>query len=262
MQGQVTRVPSYGRYRRGMLVAAALIPDTALLVEGAAGRADPVAGLRRAALSAIAQVVDARPDVVVVVAPGLADRIVGGTVAGSLSAAGIPDALLGRPPREFTLQDDTRDAAQPGVAAAVALHLLDQVGTDAALRVVEVTPAPGAVALARLGGSLTDGDGRTGLVVVGSGSGRHGPDAPLADDDRAPAYDAAVLADLADAGPEAQARMSAADPALATALAVRGWAPWQVLLGAAGDRPVQGRLLADEVVLGAQHAVLVWTVPA
>jgi len=109
---------------------------------------------------------------------------------------------------------------------------------------------------------LTDGDRRTGLVVVGSGSGRHGPDAPLADDDRAPAYDAALLADLADAGPEAQARLAAADPALAAALAVRGWAPWRVLLGAAGDRPVQGRLLADEVVSGAQHAVVVWTTSA
>lgn len=242
-----------------MLVAAALVPETALLVEGAAGSADPVQGLRAAALSAIAQVVGAEPDVVVIVAPGATDRILGGPVTSSLAAAGVPDALVRWPTREFTLADDATGAGQPSVAAAVALHLLGQVGTSAAVRVVEVTPAPGASALSDLGRSLADADRRTVLVVVGSGSGRHGPDAPLADDERAPDYDRALLADLADAGPQARARLSAAEPALAAALAVRGWAPWQVLLGAAGDARVEARLLADEVVSGAQHAVVVWT---
>ncbi|NNH08417.1 hypothetical protein HLB10_15175, partial [Cellulomonas fimi] len=73
---------------------------------------------------------------------------------------------------------------------------------------------------------------RVALVVVGSGSARHGPDAPLADDDRAPALDASLAADLADAGPGARARLSALDEQLAADLAVSGWPGWQVLLGA------------------------------
>jgi hypothetical protein len=41
-------------------------------------------------------------------------------------------------------------------------------------------------------------------------------------------------------------------------LAVTGWAPWQVLVGAADGATVDARLLRAEVVAGAQHAVLAW----
>ncbi|WP_456846109.1 hypothetical protein, partial [Cellulomonas sp. P5_C6] len=71
-------------------------------------------------------------------------------------------------------------------------------------------------------------------------------------------HDARVLADLTDAGTAARARLAQDDPTLADELAVRGWAPWQVLLGAAGDRPVDATVLAAGTELGAQHSVLVW----
>lgn len=244
-----------------MLVAAALVPDTALLVEGVAGQADPVHELLAPAMAAITQVMASEPEVVVVVAPGASDRVLGGTVSTSLAAAGVPDAWVRWPIEEIALDDAAAGRVRPSVASAVALHLLVRAGRRRAIRVVEVTPARGAAALAGLGSSLA-GAQRTGFVVAGSGSGRHGPDAPLADDNRAPAYDAALLADLADGGPQARARLASSDPGLAAELAVRGWAPWQVLLGAAGDREVEARCLADGVVLGAQHAVLVWTVLA
>ncbi|WP_051274835.1 hypothetical protein [Cellulomonas sp. URHD0024] len=244
-----------------MLVAAALIPDTAVLVAGVTGAAVSVHSLLDPTLEAITQVMALEPDVVVIVAPGLSDRVLGGTVSTSLAAAGVPDDRVLWPTRTLTLDDDSAGRDQPSVASAVALHLVSRAGRHRGLRVVEVTSAPGATALAALGRSLAE-ERRTVLVVVGSGSGRHGPDAPLADDERAPAYDAALLADLADAEPDARARLASSDPGLAAELAVRGWAPWQVLLGAAGDLEVEARLLADEVVLGAQHAVLVWTVPA
>ncbi|WP_028046968.1 hypothetical protein [Cellulomonas sp. URHE0023] len=243
-----------------MLVAAALVPDTATLVPGVTGGAGPVHGLLGPAMSAIEQLMALSPDVVVVVAPGPVDRVLGGTVSSSLGAAGIPDAQVRWPAQDVTLEDDATSRVQPSVASVVALHLVHRAGQPRAVRVVEVTPAAGADALQALGSSFVAGR-RTGLVVVGSGSGRHGPDAPLADDDRAPAYDAALLADLADASPEARARLASADAGVAAELAVRGWAPWQVLVGATADVPVVARLLADEVVLGAQHAVLLWTVP-
>lgn len=244
-----------------MLVAAALIPDTATLVGGVTGDADPVHGLLGPTLDAIAQVLALEPEVVAIVAPGPSDRVVGGTVRTSLAAAGIPDAMVRWPTRELTLEDGSTGPVLPSVASATALHVVSRAGRHEGLRVVEVTSDPGPESLRALGASLVDGR-RVVLVVVGSGSGRHGPDAPLADDDRAVAYDAALLADLADAGPEARGRLASSDPALAAELAVRGWAPWQVLLGAVGALPVDAHLLADEVVQGAQHAVLVWTVTA
>ena len=245
-----------------MLVAAALVPDTALLVPGAAGSADVLDDLRAAALDAVAEVLRGDPETVVVVAPGRGHghghRMLGGSVRLSLAAAGIPDALLRWPAADITLRDEDQDDAAPSVASIVGLHLLVRAGRSTGLRVAETSNAVRVGALTALGRELV-ADGPTALVVVGSLSGRHGPDAPLADDPRALVLDARLLADLAEATPAARDRLSATDPELADELAVRGWAPWQVLLGAAVDRPVRARLLADEVAFGAQHGVLVWT---
>ncbi|MBO9554108.1 hypothetical protein [Cellulomonas sp.] len=248
-----------------MLVAAALVPDTALLVPGAAGTADPVADLREAALRAVAAAV-AGAGTVVVVAPGRAVAEITGTVRGSLGAAGVPDAMLGWPVPERTLggppdgsprPGDSADGAPSlGVPAAVALHLLARAGWGGPLRVLEVADADD---LAARGRALVAHDDVS-LVVVGSGSGRHGPDAPLADDPRAPAFDEHVLAALADGGPHARADLAAIDPAMAGELAVTGRAPWQVLLGAVGDADVRATLLAAGTPSGAQHAVALWSV--
>lgn len=249
-----------------MLVAAALIPDTALLVPGAAGGVtgrdgDPARRLRRAADEAVGAALEGAGRVVVV-APGRTDRFLAPPLRGSLAAAGVPDDLLWWPP------PGVADASVPGVSASVALFLLSRhvvahhrANRDAA--VLEVAPPDahderhGTAAL-RARGAEAVAPGPTALVVVGSPSGRHGPDAPLADDERAPGYDDGLLADLADAGTAARDRLAALDPELARELAVTGWGPWQVLLGAAGRTPTAARLLRREVLAGATHAVLVW----
>lgn len=240
-----------------MFVAAALVPDTALLVPGAGGGADAGSVLRGAALEAVGQVAkDAigQSGRVVVVAPGRRPRDVAGPVRASLGGAGVPDEALGWPPGGAGLP-------RVGVPASVGVLLLAQHGVRTA-HVHEVVAdqavAQGTVPWLRaLGGSLVERV-PTALVVVGSASARHGPDAPLADDPRAPAYDDALLADLADAGPRARARLAALDPDLASALAVTGWAPWQVLLGAVRTAAVAGALLQRHVLAGATHAVLTW----
>ena len=144
--------------------------------------------------------------------------------------------------------------------ASVALFLLAQHHVAAA-DVVEVDgrvlDEGRAAALRQLGMQVADEE-PTAFVVVGSASGRHGPDAPLADDPRALAYDDALLADLSDAGAAARERLAALDPALAAELAVTGWAPWQVLLGATGDAEVEARLYQRHVLAGATHASLTW----
>lgn len=238
-----------------MLVVAALVPDTALLVPGAAGATDVLTAVRAAALDAVAEVVAAGVDTVVVVAPGPVPRELAGTVLPSLGAAGIPAALVPWPAHPMTLPGAGN--AKASIPSTVALHLLARAGRRTGLRVVEVTAAQGRDALAGVGRDLVRA-GRTGFVVVGSSSGRNGPRAPLAEDPRAADHDARVLADLAGAGAPARARLAADDPVLADELAVRGWAPWQVLLGAAGSAPVRATLLARSAELGTLHAALLW----
>jgi hypothetical protein len=256
-----------------MLVAASLVPATALLVPGTAGRAEVLVDLRAQALGAVAVLLAARPELVVVVAPGPIDRDLDGPVRAGLASAGVPDDRLGW---SLPAQVGVHVA---GVAASVGLLLLARSGWSGPVRVLEVGRRDeGAVAgattarathLRALGARLVDarlrsgaaeqhGGGRVGLVVVGSLSARHGPDAPLADDERAPAYDTAVLADLADGGPAARARLGGLDEALAGELAVTGWAPWQVLLGAVGQIEVDVAVLAAGAPFGAQHVVATW----
>src|SRR5689334_178266 len=105
-----------------MLVAAALVPDTALLVPGAAGEADVLVGLRTAAVEAVDVVVEAEVRTVVVVAPGPVARELSGTVRPSLGAAGVPDDLLWWPVDPVALPGPGRDV--PAVASAIGLHLL------------------------------------------------------------------------------------------------------------------------------------------
>ncbi len=270
-----------------MLVAAALVPDTALLVPGASGRTDPAAGLREVATAAVRRAVE-HADRVVVVAPGRAARrtpettpegsaasggsaharagtttvpavAVVGQVRASLAAAGIPDQMLAQvPPADLVVPEEV--AARLGrthrasVPTAVALRLLAATGRGAA-HAVETCGRDG-VALRALGSSLVSARTRTALVVVGSASGRHGPDAPLADDPEALAYDDALVDALRSGEPAARERIAALDPVRAEALAVTGWGPWQVLVGATAAEvraDVEGHVL-----LGAQHVVGTW----
>jgi len=249
-----------------MFLAAALIPDTALLVPGAGGAADAGAGLRKAADEAVGEALEGA-ERVVIVAPGSGVYLQEPPLRGALGAAGVPDELLA-----WTHPGEP-DAPVPEASPSVALFLLARhlvrgrpANLDARVQVVDaLVPsdehARRAPWLRELGRCLVD-DSPTAFVVVGSPSGRHGPDAPLADDERAPAYDEALLADLAEASPAARLRLAALDPVLAGDLAVTGWGPWQVLLGAACDATVSARLVTSEVLAGACHAVLTWRVTA
>ncbi|CAN5300028.1 class III extradiol dioxygenase subunit B-like domain-containing protein [soil metagenome] len=257
------------------MVAASLVPATALLVPGAAGRAEVLVDLRARALDAVAALLAARPEDVVVVAPGPADREVDGPVRASLGSAGVPDARLSWSIRAEHPASLSAQVGAPvvGVAASVGLLLLARSGWVGPVRVVEVGPpgtAPAAGATTDRGADLRGlgsrlagtgaaaGGSRVGLLVVGSLSARHGPDAPLADDERAPAYDAAVVADLADGGPAARDRLRSLDEGVAGELAVSGWGPWQVLLGAVGDHAVEAVVLAASAPFGAQHVAATW----
>lgn len=254
-----------------MLVAAALVPDTALLVPGVSGGHDVLTELREAAVAAVAAAVGGAREVVVV-APAARAGEPTGRLRGSFGAVGVPDVLLGWPVPEVVVGTPgdggtgvPGDVVVPAVASSVALHLLARAGWDGPVRVVEVgrdaVGAGAAASLAERGAGLVRGtEEPVALVVVGSGSGRHGPDAPLADDARAPVLDASLAADLGTADLAARARLAALDAGLASALAVTGWAPWQVLLGGVGTRTVEATLFAEDTSSGAHHVVALWRV--
>ncbi len=227
------------------------LPDTALLVPGAAGRADPAAGLRDAAVAALADLAggdDGDPGVgrVVVIAPARRGRFLPHPVAPGLGGAGLdlpdlaPPALDGAP--------------RADVPASVALVLLRAAGVAAPVDVVEIDRAADHVVAAHDSSAAPSA-----VVVVGSLSARHGPDAPLADDPRAPAVDDALLAALAE-GPAALARALddlGADGA--RDLAVSGRAPWRTALALLpAGALAEAATVHPEVVAGAQHVVAAW----
>ena len=257
------------RYGRTVLAAAALVPDTVLLLPGAAGRGpdDPVLlALRAGAATAVARAVGGACRVVVV-APGRTHRSVTGVVRAGAASAGVPDHLLDVevPDVVLTAAPGAPPAApgRPGAGAVVGLRLaLDAGVPPAAVHVVEVAPGPAGV-LRATGADLVAA-GPTALVVVGSGSARHGADAPLPHDVRADAFDTALLAALRAGGDAARAAFADLDAARSAALAVTGWAPWQVLVGAAEVGTASARCTTDVVHAavwrGAAHAAVVWEV--
>jgi len=300
------------------------LPDTALLVPGAAGRADPASGLRRAALDALSAALagpragpaagpvagpagpvagpagpvaapgrpvaapgetpgapTGRADLatthdgptrrVLVIAPARRGRFLPHPVAPGLGAAGLPepldpDAAPAGAPRAAPLDPDVAPAGAPraDVPASTALVLLRAAGVRAAVDVLEVErDAAASERAARPVPRTPYADSLAGIVVVGSPSARHGPDAPSPDDPRAPAADAALLAALA-SGPDAlAAALDDLGPAGARDLAVSGGVPWRVALGHLGPhRAVTVTAHHAEVLAGAQHAVVAWSAPA
>ena len=172
--------------------------------------------------------------------PGSSDRLLGGTVSNSLAAAGIPDDWSGGPRARSRLEDDAADVVQPSVASAIALHVVYRAGRHRGLRVVEVTPAPGAGALRGLGRIArrrpTDRPRRRRVRQRAARAGR--PARPTTTG--RPPTTRPCSPTLPTRGPDARARLASSDPGLAAELAVRGWAPWQVLLGAVGRRAGRG----------------------
>jgi len=282
-------------YGSGVSLAVVFLPDTALLVPGAAGRADPAAGLRDAAVAALADLADRTgadgtrsggpraddrraddrradsrpaddpradalraddsgadgPGRVLVVAPARRDRFLPHPVVPGLGAAGLD---LPGP------ASAAQGAPRADVPASVALVLLRAAGVHAPVDVLEVDrAADDAPRPARPDAPRAVPNPPRAVVVVGSLSARHGPDAPLADDPRAPAADDALLAALVD-GPAALARaLDLLGAEGARDLAVSGWSPWRAALALLrADATAERSTLHAEVVAGAQHAVAAW----
>ncbi len=219
-----------------MILAAAVCPHPPLLVRELTGLQDPAAEVRTAALAAARDVLERRPDELVLLGGAGPDEPTG------LHRFGRPDT------------DGTRDLR---LAHLVGVRLLAGAGWRGPVRLVAVDPGAGATEVDRLGSELADGPGRVGLVVLGDGSARRGARAPGPRDDRADGFDEHLVAALR-AGDAAQ--LAGLDAALAEETAGSGRAAFRVLGAAvlAQGAAVQARLHYADDPFGVTYVVASW----
>lgn len=264
------------------LVAAAVCPQPPLLVpQVAAGAAAEMAAVLDACERALASVLAAAPEVLVVVGGGPRSGRYAPGARGSFAGFGVPlEVRLAGPartPGSPAPDAASRDAGSPDTGSPDAgspdevfpedvrlplsltigawlLHRSGWSGRTVAWSVTDTTPAPDAAAL---GSRLAALAPRVGLLAMGDGSARRSEKAPGYLDPAAESFDLAVSAALAAADPEA---LLAVDPREARRLLAVGRASWQVLAGAAGTTGTRwrGEVLADDAPYGVAYLVARW----
>lgn len=230
-----------------MLVAAAVCPHPPLLVPGvAAGATGELDGLRTACDEAVARLLEAEHDLLVVVGAAPAVGPFPSGAWGSLRAYGgkvdVP-AGDGEPTLPLSL---TIGQWLLGRSAAVgaAEPLLFGVAPDAEPQRCLV-----------LGETLAGRARRVAMLVMGDSSGRRTPK-PGYLDERAEPFDDLVAAALRDGNPEA---LAAVDADLADELLAAGRPAWQVLAGAASGREWEGAVTYAAAPYGVAYLVATWT---
>ncbi|HEY7146312.1 MAG TPA: hypothetical protein VH637_18885 [Streptosporangiaceae bacterium] len=253
-----------------MLVAAAVCPHPPLLIPQALGAAgapgggpgqDEQAGpggplavlarVRAACFAAVAGLIEAGPDLIMVA--GGADRTASypAAAAGSLRDFGIAFGTgTGDPVLPLSLT-----VGAWLVRTSLGRHPAGRPPGLALQAVASDTPAAGC---ARLGQRLALAADRVALLAMGDASARKAAGVHGAPDPQAERYDAAVAAALAAADTAALAGL---DPALDAELAVAGRAAWQVLAGAAAGGRASGRLRCAAAPFDVSYLVASWECP-
>ncbi|WP_151775252.1 class III extradiol dioxygenase subunit B-like domain-containing protein [Streptomyces abyssomicinicus] len=236
-----------------MLVAAAVCPCPPLLVPDVAQRAAPeLDPLRAACDEAVRALVEAAPDLVVVVGTGGRDVLHEAGSTGSFRGFGVPmDVTLG----------EGRGDAGPAVLPpplAVGAWLLSRSGWTGPVRGYEVSTHGRSTAANGEDGTNLAGSGeRVGFLVMGDGSARRDVKAPGYLDERAAAVDAAIAKALAN-GDRDGFLLGDLDETLARDLMISGRSPWQIL-SAAHEDDLDCRLLFDDAPYGVGYFVASWT---
>jgi len=235
-----------------MLVAAAVCPCPPLLVpEVASGATAELDDLRAACDAALAAVLAAAPELLVVVGPGPGHEHWEQGAAGSFQPFGVDLRVrLGSGPGPA--------GAAPVLppSLAVGAWLLERSGWQGAVRGLSVPDYLEPQLCAENGRHLAATAERVGLLVLGEGSARRSVKAPGYLDDRAEEFDAGIARSLADA--DADGGLAALDDGLAFELMASGRAPWQVLAGAADGR-LRGSLLYQAAPYGVGYFVAGWS---
>lgn len=240
-----------------MLIAGAVCPHPPLLIPAALGAAaaDPPAELRKvagAAATAVARIVAARPDLIAVVGGAPVSREYAADAAGGLHDYGVNVTVgPGEPvlPLSLTVgrwlleSGGVLDAGGGATAAA----------PDVLFQAVSRRATPGDCL--KLGRVLADRAHRVAVLAMGDSCARRAREAPGAPDPEAEEYDEGVAEAFAAADARWLARL---DPALDEELMVAGRAAWQVLAGAAANRPFDGHLLCMAAPYEVTYLVAFW----
>jgi hypothetical protein len=233
-----------------VLVAAAVCPQTPLLVPQIAGGAAPeLAEVRGETIEAVKRLLRSGPDLVIAVAPGDEDEPGAREVqfSGTFRRYGV----------DLAVGDDVR--GEPCAGLLVARWLLDScLAAESPLcEGWEIGGETGPEECMKLGRALAERAERVALLVMGDGSARRTAKAPGYLDERAVPFDDGIARALAEADTAARA---AVDPKAASAVMAAGRAPWQVLAGAvdASGGPWCGRLLRYEAPYGVGYFSAFW----
>lgn len=222
-----------------------MIPD---LAGGAAAELD---GLRTATTSAIADMLAAGPQKIILVGTGESAARLAPPFAFSFAPWGVPVRMAQPGPAP--------DATAVPLSVGVGMWLLDRArpGWPAGLEfAAEVVPPDEKPAdCAARGAVLAEEPGRLGLLIMGDGTARRTEKAPGALDPRAAGFDALVAAALVAGDPAA---LSALDADLAAELLVAGRAAWQVMAGATAGTDWSGTLYYADAPYGVGYLVASW----
>ncbi|MFD6566288.1 class III extradiol dioxygenase subunit B-like domain-containing protein [Micromonospora profundi] len=260
------------------LVAAAVCPHPPLLVPEVAGAAaSELDDLRAACETAVRRLVAANPDTVVLLGAGPASGPIRPPATGSLQPWGVDlDVPLGpgQPDRgavlplsltigAWLLSHHATSPLSHHAASSLSHHAASSLNQHAGsplgsarVTAVQVTADAGPAALAALAEDVATAGDRVALLVLGDGSACRGEKSPGYDDPRALAYDKRVATALAGADLDGLRDL---DPGLSAQLKVAGWAPWQVLAGAARQAGGwRGELLYEAAPYGVAYFVASW----
>ncbi|TWF97626.1 class III extradiol dioxygenase subunit B-like domain-containing protein [Kitasatospora viridis] len=232
-----------------MLVAAALCPCPPLLVpEVASGAAAELDGLRAACADAVAELLAAGPELLVLVGGGPQAQVWTEGGIGSFHRFGVD--------RVVRLPVGGVEGPELSPALSVGAWLLEQSGTELPAHACAVPADTPVERLVGLGEGLAALADRVGLLVLGDGSACRTVKAPGYLDERAEEFDAGLARALGAADTEA---LLGLDAELCRELQVAGRAPWQVLAGAARGAGLGGRLGHQEAPYGVGYFVASWS---
>jgi hypothetical protein len=229
-----------------MLIAAAVCPHPPLLVPEVTGAPDPgdleLRHLRAACRAAVAVLLGAAPDLLVVVGGAGQTAEYPAAAGGSLRDFGVPFTLGADPvlPLSLTIGKWLFAGAVPPSPPVTWQGIASGAATADCLN---------------LGEKLAALAPRVALLVMGDGPGRRARGVPGATDAEADRYDGQVSAALAAADPAA---LAALDPRRDQELFVAGRATWQVLAGAAAPGAFTAELRYAAAPFDVSYYVATW----
>lgn len=228
-----------------MIVAAAVCPHPPLLFRELAGPRDPLAPLRSACGAAVVALLEAAPDVVVVIG-GAPESGTWPRVEVDVSGFGGAGRSRGTP-------------SPPPLSLRVARRLLDDAGWTGPVTMEAVAWDAVPEELAGVVTRVAAPEDRVAVLALGEGSARRGPQAPGYVDDRAPAFDEHLAHTLAAGDVDG---LRALDLDVADELMVLGRSAFLTLADAfakTGTKPA-AELLYAAAPLGVMYLVALWRV--